>query len=719
MKPLSIDVETYGLYRRTVDGRVLPQQNHFHPKRCVLQDGVAPADLIQLVSITIPEGQTCSPFPSSSSNLSTSEAVPIIPTQIAVSSGSPISSTDSLSMLKDLRPGKTITFQLHLRSHRMMLAKWLAWSDALVGFNLLYDILFLRAYPEFKHLLDHQLLVDASIFNSYHSESRAFYGLGDVAVALGLAAQTWKTPEGFRYERPDDPASLRYNATDTHVTILVLAELFRRLMAERWSTSPNPDATVDYIVRFYSQVLRSCLAMTENGIAFNKAKLENLRDRLLLRRDRTQKLLLSKYNFIITGTKRKATKNRPAVKGRDESRQELMDYAATQLSDSQREYYLTPTPYHLCFKYQGATKDKPIGNGKLSFDDQNRNLMSALLPSEHPLQAEFRFISRWTSADKLLTSYVLPLLDPIDKSAALPYPPNPEVLIAYPTWFPIRSLTKEGTGGGGGGTRQSRLAARNPAGQTFPPAVAACQSSRYKGGTVVSVDLSQIELRGSALSSGDPFLVSVFVDGRDQHTGLAIFCEGPQIVDNPNFGSGDRRTDPRQWYKQSNFLISYRGGWTKFQATLLKLTGRLFPEEFCRKVVADTRRLQAGLWQWQDIQIRIVRETGRLTLPLTMHSRDFQEEEGPEICNFPIQSLAAIEMLSVASHLTPRLPKPILLFQNIHDALKLDCPPGKSKEGTELLTSSIRYTITEGYWAQMEKHFGRHIPVTYKVSTHA
>jgi hypothetical protein len=718
MKVLSIDIETYGLAKQSGRGLPLPEQHHFHPARCLVQDGVALDDLILTVSITLPEGiesWTHSPINSSTSQ-TISSATPS-PTPQALTHGlllSPFNAGSLRSLLK-LRPGKSIVFQMWNPLHRKRLAEWLLWADVLVGFNLGFDLLMLRALPEYKHILDgvRHLLVDASILNTYHNESRCFMTLKEIAVTFGLTPKNWGTPENFRYERANDSQLALYNATDTHVTILVLTELLRRLYAERWD---NSDTIPDYVIPFYSGILWTCIFMSEAGIAFDRSKLTSLRNRLLFRRARSGLILKDRFGVVMSGT------------GRDESRAKFLSSALETCPPDLLD--------HPLLEYTSGKK-------AISFSDQNRNLINASLPATSPFQLAFLHIAAWVHADKLLTSYVLPLLgqrlptsdelklqsksggwdgnplpDPGNKSACVPYPANPSVVIAYPTWYPIRSLTKEGSSGGGGGTRQSRLAARNPAGQTFPPAVTACQSSRYSGGSVVSVDLSQIELRGEALLSGDPFLCRTFLEDRDQHADLAVFVEGEQIKQNPHFGSGDRRKDPRQWYKQSNFLISYRGGWGKFQATLLKLTGRLFTEPFCKNVVYSTRELQSGLWQWQDQLISEVKRTGRLILPLTGQSRDFEADHGPEICNFTPQSLAANTMLAVATRTRLMLllaSKGILLFQNIHDALKLDCPSHRNAEGRALLKSAIEYVATEGYWGQMERLVSRHIPLSYKV----
>jgi len=229
-----------------------------------------------------------------------------------------------------------------------------------------------------------------------------------------------------------------------------------------------------------------------------------------------------------------------------------------------------------------------------------------------------------------------------------------------------------------------------------------------------------MEMRTAAVLSGDPSLIIPYQNNRDLHTELAIACEGKSILSNPHFHTGDRRLDPRQWYKQSNFLMLYRGGAHRLRTTLLKLSGKWFPYSWCCEVVNRTRNHYSGLMQWHDRLLQEVEETGRLILPPTYHSRTFYPTQLPEIANFPVQTAAAITLHRIASRLTNTSLPPlsqtnvsVAACQNIHDSIVLDCrTPAIADDMQAAITSAVNWVAEHDYWARLCETHCNFVPLS-------
>lgn len=237
---------------------------------------------------------------------------------------------------------------------------------------------------------------------------------------------------------------------------------------------------------------------------------------------------------------------------------------------------------------------------------------------------------------------------------------------------------------------------------------------------IVAADFSQIELRDAALESGDVVLCEVFRKGGDPHTAATIAAEGEEVLKNPYFKSGDRTRDPRQWYKQSNFLMLYRGGPERYRDTMLDLTGRWLPLEECERVVYTNRAALRGVWEWQESLIATVKAVGYLQLPISLRRRYFNAgKDVPEICNFLVQADSAdIMCLDVMPYLHRHLPRlhlpcpPLRLFQNIHDSIKIDCKSrDHALEAAHLINNAVQESVRHGFWARMQDHYKRELPL--------
>jgi len=336
---------------------------------------------------------------------------------------------------------------------------------------------------------------------------------------------------------------------------------------------------------------------------------------------------------------------------------------------------------------------------------------------------------RHSHDQKLRSSYTFPLLyhkrnKPSVRDAVLVPSPGAreDTWLGYPTWFITPGPFKDG-GGGEGGTKQGRITCKNPAAQTFPPQIKRLMQSRFEDGCIAYFDLSQIELRVAALLSGDHSMVSIYQEGGDIHSDMTLSVFGEDIGNSPEFGTGDMRTDPRQWGKTTNFLILYRGKWQKLQATLQELSGREFPEDFCRGVVDKAWEARQGLWSWQEHRILEARNTGLLSVPITGQSRSFrggEKFEENEMVNFPVQTIAGNVLLSIHTRLRQtalaltRRNAPIRPFLNVYDAIIFDLRRDLYPELEAAFRDAVLWVQEEGYWSELQELTGHRVPIEFE-----
>lgn len=309
---------------------------------------------------------------------------------------------------------------------------------------------------------------------------------------------------------------------------------------------------------------------------------------------------------------------------------------------------------------------------------------------------------------------------------------NPDVQLSHPSWFIVPSSVKDGSGASGG-TLQSRITCKNASHQTDPAAIENCRRSRYAHGILVSMDLSQIELRVPALLTGDPFYVDAFLHGADLHTRSAIRIWGaPELTSRYPELSGH---DPNTWKKLSktfdrrerqvgkrvNFSHLFRAGAAKMQSSVHADINELFPLPLFESIVATRSTDLPLLWAWQESIIHEARTTGRVTLPLTGQSRSFlggSDYDVNEIVNFPIQTTASNVLRRIQSHVHKRLrtlpSHHIHPFLNVYDAIKFDCAtPSDLSCLTSLIGEAVEYVSTRDYWSWLQDLYGRTIPLQY------
>ena len=760
---ISLDIESYGACVANHTGHLLPEQTVFNPLRSMHTDGVSREDLILTVAVTLPKEETC---------------------------------------ISNLEPADTMVFKMHIESHRRSLALWLKHADTIVGMNLQFDIQYLRQIKEFKYLLDgRQTLIDLSVVNYLHSELRPEKSLKALGPVLGTHSYKDTLKDG-RFTRPDDSKLLSYNAQDTHNTLACVSEIAKRIQTEclsftshktmpstpstssstvmtsqkpssdptsslpyerhsrqqtigvmdlnemkitssqtsppqrltfQDSTSPSwrsssQDSTMwgtastdklsAFSIQHYSDTIWSCIQMSEAGIPMQFDYLHRLQKTLELKCKLAASVASSKFDLILEG------------QGSAKSKQTFLDTLIEEIDKATGEDILS----HPLLSLTPKTK-------QISWSEDNRNLLSNHLPQTHPLQQAIRLVKYHAASQKLISSYVFPLLHhrrnrPKDKSSVL-IPFNKKIGLAHPTWYIVPSLPKDT--GSEGGTIQGRITCKSPSAQTFPPQIKKAMHSRWSDGVILGFDLSQIELRVAALLSGDEKLLASYNDNLDLHTDRTLSVFGQDIQDEPDF-----KNKWRQIGKTLNFADLFLASAPRMQRTVVEMCGELMPIDFFKNIVQTRYDQRPGLTEWQYELCCAAEQYGYIALPFTGQSRTFTSFEvdknkwyhsripstkyNPkvksqinEVVNFPIQTTAGNVLLHIQHQLTKRLPslnkvgpRPMMFLQ-IYDAVYFDCPTKDVDNLNSIIQESVDEVVGDrGYWGNLQQLFRREVPLLYE-----
>jgi len=665
MKLISLDIETYGACTHNSKGQVLPSQSAFHPQRALITDGVSRDNMVLTCTITT-EVHSC-----------------------------PCTKNYKAITLDQAKPCCTFTMHMDQEKDRVLLHRWLTWADAILGMNLPFDLQFLRACDHrFQFALPPygKTLFDLSILNYLHSELRPERSLKSLGPVLGTHAYKRTIKDG-KFRSPHDPEFLDYAAQDTHNTLLASSELARRILLD-W---PGTDKLSDYCIRHYSDCLWTIITMSEAGIPMSRKDLENLQSTLLTQAsDAMAKAESHGVQLEGTGSAKSKTEFLNVTNGLLSSRGvDILSHPLAQFTEKTRAF---------------------------SFSDANRNLIRGFLRDTDTREiAILEAAAAHQQAQKMLSTYIWPLLHgkrnkPEDKSSTiLPLPHAGEADgLAFPVWYPVPSASKDASGSEGG-TIQGRITCKNPSAQTFPPTIKATIKSRFHGGTILSLDLSQIELRVAALCSGDKSLLAAFNDGLDLHTDRAVQLFGQSCLSSPTFKKLERQVG-----KTMNFADLFLASPFRMRMSVHEMTGQLMPLSFFEEVAETRPDARPGLHTWQQSLIRTADAQGSLTLPFTGQSRTFvggSSEHLNEIVNFPIQTQAGNTLLAIQRAIAPLLSPHVKMFLQIYDAVYLDVHPSVDLDS---LKQKLKFHIEEvrdtGYWAMLQSHYGHTVPLEYDFS---
>jgi len=666
MKLISLDIETYGACTHNARGQALPSQSAFHPQRALQTDGVTRDNMVLTCTITT-DVHSC----------------PCAKTYLAHVT------------LDKAKPCCTFTLHMDQEKDRVLLHRWLTWCDTILGMNLPFDLQFLRTCDHrFQLALSphSKTLIDLSILIYLHSELRPERSLKSLGPVLGTHAYKRTIKDG-KFRSPHDPEFLDYAAQDTHNTLLASAELARRIKQD-W---PDTDKLSPFCIQHYSDCLWTIITMSEAGIPMSRAALSDMRETLLIASDLAMKSA-EHHGVQLEGT------------GSAKSKAAFLDECVQKLALRNIDILSHPLA-------QFTEKTRAF-----SFSDANRNLIrGALLDTDTREIAVLTAAAAHQRAQKMLSTYVWPLLDgkrnkPEDKgSVVLPLPHSGEADgLAFPVWYPVPAAAKDASGSEGG-TIQGRITCKSPSAQTFPPEIKECIKSRFHGGTILSLDLSQIELRVAALCSGDKSLLAAFNDGLDLHTDRAVQLFGETVLTSSTFKKRERQVG-----KTMNFADLFLASPFRMRMSVHEMTGELMPMAFFEQVAETRPDARPGLHAWQQSLLRRVDTDGHLVLPFTGQSRTFvggSSEHLNEIVNFPIQTQAGNTLLAIQRAIAPLLGPRVKMFLQVYDAVYLDLHP---EVDIEALKGKLKFHIEEvrdrGYWAKLQSHYGNTVPLEYDFS---
>lgn len=246
-------------------------------------------------------------------------------------------------------------------------------------------------------------------------------------------------------------------------------------------------------------------------------------------------------------------------------------------------------------------------------------------------------------------------------------------------------------------TSTGRLSSREPNLQNLPirdeegKILRKMFSSQFDGGTMISADYNQIELRLMANFSGDENMINDYLSGKDIHTSTAskIF----------NLPLNEIDSYKRRVAKSVNFGIIY--GISAFGLSQNINSSQREASEFIKKYMEIYPRIK----EYGEECVRSSRETGysktimgRIRHITDINSsnqkiRSFAERVAK---NMPLQGSASdiikIAMIKVFNRMEKENLKSKLVLQ-IHDELVVDCYPGESKLVKQILKEEMESVI--------------------------
>ena len=246
-------------------------------------------------------------------------------------------------------------------------------------------------------------------------------------------------------------------------------------------------------------------------------------------------------------------------------------------------------------------------------------------------------------------------------------------------------------------TSTGRLSSREPNLQNLPirdeegKILRKMFSSQFSGGTMISADYNQIELRLMANFSGDENMIEDYLSGKDIHTATAskIFgCEHDEVTKNM-----------RRVAKSVNFGIIY--GISAFGLSQNINSSQKEASEFIKKYMEIYPKIK----EYGEECIRSSRETGysKTIMGRIRHISDINSSNHTMRAfaervakNMPLQGSASdiikIAMIKVFNRMQTENLKSKLVLQ-IHDELVVDCYPGESEIVKKILKEEMESVI--------------------------
>ena len=633
--------------------------------------------------------------------------------------------------------GRTAVFCMERKDHRDALRRFIDASDELVGMNLKFDILWLRAAdPTFRRSPRQWTKVtDLSVINYLESEQRPERSLKDISLLLGVGRYDQATNlKHHRYASIHDIGLYRYNALDAWRTLRAVEILEARID----SAGGKGDKLSDFCRSWYSDLFWVSLLMEEWGITFDITKLDKLEFEAVLARALIWSEASTRYGLQLSG------------KGSQPHIQKLFLEAVEEaglVGDNRIE--VTPK------------------QEQVSCSQANTSILLQHLPADGETAAKLRLHRAHQALSKLIDSYTVPMLHGSSKNPigsrlvetdswsgaknGTTLQPLRRIGIAYPTWYYVPSRAESGVGGG---TMQGRITSKGPACQTLPAVIKKTLTTRFCPGYLMDVDLNQIELRVAALLSGDPLMIREFEEDIDLHTETGLILAScmadwmdrkkvdsfrPKNWEGDPFTADELRSfeqnrelavksNPRwnlfrQMGKTTNFLIIYGGQGERLMATISEDLGVVLPGEVTSLVVSRTMARYPTLRAFQLQSIEEAKYHNKLSLPLTGQSRVFigapqvvERTYREEILNFRGQCVAANITLDFQRQVQKGLLKAGLRSRiglNWYDAFFPEGPLCELEQVQEILASSFQNLP---YYEGLCQYYGRKVRLEYGVN---
>jgi len=711
----AVDIETWGICKLNAHGEPLPEQTQFHPDRAFYVDHVTRDDLIQTVSVTLPKYKT------------EDHLFPVDSWKI------------TKDLLFELKPDFSMIFRLHVPEERSMFIAWLKHLKVQMGANYGFDVLMMRAWPDFREVLDEtQFLIDFMVINYLESELRPERSLKAASPLLGTHKYERTLADGGKFDDPNDPEEHLYNAEDTCVTILNIAELCRRII----SNFPDTDKGTEWSLDYFSKVLWSSIRMSEAGIPLSRSKLEKIAEEARETMASTLEEAREKYDAILGGKGRNLCRTKVIADSMEAIAKEVKgDWPKQESWDEQSNLLERTKPPHK----------------NICWSIVNRAIFSNHLPDNHDLVKIFELASKYAKAEKILTSYCVSMLDHHNRSKSSPvsdiiipqsgYPVladranlklrnqiyakntkegyNPDTWLAHPKWYivpsPWNDMSDEE-----GGQQQARMSVKNPAAQTFPKLIKSAYQSRWNNGRLIVFDISNAEMRAAGLISGEPSILRAYKEGIDLHDerAIQIFSLAPDF---PLRDSDGERVVESQCAKHANFTDLNWGGPQVLWRTILNKSGIIASFNLCKRIIRGRAKARPVLYKWQQALVHEAEITGRIEMACTGHSRYFMPQERgrdalnetSEIVNLPIQVIAAVTLNRIKHrmmskhlpHINTKFPS-CFLWLNCYDAFFLDCRDyDTALFMKDACMESLEFVANHDYWAKMQDHYGREVPL--------
>lgn len=585
---ISLDIETYGKTEVDYFGKPNPEQTVFHPGKFLSVDGCPMHRAIQTVAVT---------------------------------------RINNLASVADWEPGDTMVFQLPVHSDRKNLLTWLQDADIIVGSNIIFDILCLRASPYFARFIHEPKLIDTVILSFLADPDRPERSLKALGPILGT--HTYDPHDLKRF--PTYAPIIHYNAEDSHNTVLTASALARR--------RPPTEGELNW----YSALQWSAIRMSEAGVPIHKPSLKHLHDTMQARCTRIHHALSPDLPMTGEGsTRSQQTFLRACVLSTE------ADYDASDIE-------LTKT-----------------GLIRTTLENRDRIAAHCTIPRYRKMLALWR---RYTEAQSIVSQNTMPLLHhrsnrTTDERSTLTHLPalvpripyTPGVKASYPLWHLVPSPFKDGQGGSGG-TSHGRITCRHHAHQSDPPALRRTYRSRYPGGSVLVIDIFHADWTMAAALSGDRLMASDLADGLDPHVCTAAHvysCHNTATV------TPTMRADGKLL---NNIFLN--GGGAAEIAQRLEM-----PQSTAVAVLNMLRKRYPRLREWQEGVWYLAQQNGN-TVPTLPHGLRVSVSSRLEAINAVMSSATAATMQAIQLNIHSRLQAsdPAHLFLNHHDALWFDVHP--------------------------------------------